>query len=87
MPSAFLRLKELQLNKTRMTWPEVEQIIALMPKLELVELGYNELRQLTSEGSSDTAGASTIQVLNFDGNELDDWSHVARALGRYDAYV
>lgn len=75
------------MNKTIMTWPEVEQLIAFMPKLELVELGYNGLRRLLSQGPPDATGASAIQVFNFDDNKLDDWSHVARALRGYRVYV
>ncbi|KAH7911409.1 hypothetical protein BJ138DRAFT_1238414 [Hygrophoropsis aurantiaca] len=77
--SAFLKLLELQLSSTMMTWEELTNVIAFMPLLHLVEFGYNHLTRLSSDTSpGDTI--STIQSVNLDGNDLSDWRHICHSL-------
>ncbi|EGN95650.1 hypothetical protein SERLA73DRAFT_60351 [Serpula lacrymans var. lacrymans S7.3] len=81
-PSNFLKLTELQLNGTMMTWEELTSVIAFMPKLRIVEMGYNTLSHLSSRQSLPAVHAG-LEVINFDSNELVDWSHLCHALGPY----
>ncbi|OBZ69257.1 Tubulin-specific chaperone E [Grifola frondosa] len=84
---AFLNLTELQLNATMTTWPELRGIISRIPKLQLIESGYNHLRELSSEESaSQPQEVNTIlKILNLDGNELYSWSGVCASLQPFTA--
>ncbi|KAG5636409.1 hypothetical protein H0H81_008149 [Sphagnurus paluster] len=86
METAFLNLTELQLNGTKMTWPEMQTVTAAMPKLRLVEMGHNSLVQLQTEDSSPTSN-NTIQVINLDSNNCSDWTHIWKSLSYYKWYV
>ncbi|KAF8636511.1 hypothetical protein AX17_003325 [Amanita inopinata Kibby_2008] len=78
--NAFLNLIELQLNRTMTTWPALTTIISIMPRLRLVEMGYNRLsRLLTNESSTCTS----IQTINLDGNECGDWINLCDCFGKY----
>ena len=83
-PSPFSSLKDLQLNQTLITWKEAKKIIAFMPNLEILELGYNGLNRLDSCDSLSNSGPA-LKVLNLDSNACQDWSHVCRAMRPYHA--
>ncbi|KIJ69172.1 hypothetical protein HYDPIDRAFT_80917 [Hydnomerulius pinastri MD-312] len=75
--SAFLRIRELQLNSTLISWEEFREVASFMTSLQAVQLGYNRLKTLTSRSSPPIP---ELQVINFDGNELDDWIQVSKSL-------
>lgn len=87
MASSFLNLKELQLNGTLTDWEKLTRVLLpVMPKLEVVEIGYNRISHLSLESPlSDTP--SKLQTLNLDGNELDDWEGICAALDRFPTCV
>ncbi|KAG2146862.1 uncharacterized protein EDB93DRAFT_1147758 [Suillus bovinus] len=76
--SAWLRLSELQLNGTWVSWEEFTSIAIRMPQLRIAELGYNGLTSLSHAKISTVL--SRIEILNFDSNKLDDWQHISEAL-------
>ncbi|KAG1803312.1 hypothetical protein EV424DRAFT_1331038 [Suillus variegatus] len=76
--SAWLRLSELQLNGTWISWEEFTSIAILMPQLRMVELGYNGLTSLSHAKISTVLGH--IEILNFDSNKLKDWQHISEAM-------
>jgi len=78
--SAFVKITELQLNGTLMSWREMQEVTALMPSLRLVEMGYNRLATLPSGPVN-----SAIQVINLDSNECHDWTHIYQATVPYTA--
>lgn len=67
-----------------MTWPETEKLILAVPNLRLVEMGYNRLRRLSV---FPTPVEPHIEVVNLDGNELDDWAHICETFKSYNTYV
>jgi tubulin-specific chaperone E len=82
IPKAFLNVTSLELNGTLMTWPELQSIASFMPKLLAVEMGYNNISQLTvAEGP--TASQSLINTLNLDSNNITDWIQLTQALEPY----
>ncbi|KAF8910750.1 hypothetical protein CPB85DRAFT_1551514 [Mucidula mucida] len=82
LSSAFLKLTVLQLNKTLTSWSEMERIIAFMPQIQVVELGYNGLDHLASDDIP-CANASPLETLNLDSNQLGDWVHILQSLQPY----
>jgi hypothetical protein len=79
--SVFERIVELQLNDTMLLWRETQEIISLMPKLKHLELGYNELHDL-SPASGDYLQPH-LTSLNLTTNHLNDWRHVCESLVFY----
>jgi hypothetical protein len=67
-----------------MTWPETENLILSIPSLRLVEMGYNHLTCLSL---SPTPAKPSIQVVNLDSNELNDWAHICETFKPYRKYV
>ena len=84
--NAFNSLTELQLNGTLMTWLEMQTVIASMPNLRLVEMGYNKLATLSSPDDR-LSDNKVLRVINLDSNMLSDWVHVCTSLYRYTSYV
>ncbi|KLO19152.1 RNI-like protein [Schizopora paradoxa] len=84
--SSFANLRELRINQTLISWPEVITLVSAMSNLRYLEIGYNRLRQL--QGSSvvknnntqSVSGATNLQTVNFDGNELEEWNDAAMSL-------
>jgi hypothetical protein len=64
----------------------MQEVTAYMPKLEVVELGYNLLCWLVPS-TFQSPPESTIISFNLDSNECCDWSHICQALRRYGSYV
>lgn len=86
MQTAFSALTELQLNGTMMTWTEMQEVTAHMPRLRLVEMGYNHLVQLQIPTLSVSLN-SMIEVFNLDSNLCSEWYHVYNSLLHYRSYV
>ena len=90
LSTAFLNITELQINKTLLTWNEMQAIIAFMPRIQTVEMGYNHIHRLSddneeqiSDPSSSNAGILALQTLNLDSNHLRDWVHILQSLQPY----
>ncbi|KAI0362453.1 hypothetical protein OH77DRAFT_1467198 [Trametes cingulata] len=79
---AFERVEELQLNATLTTWEEFQAILAYMPALRTVELGYNRLRMLDSGAGTAPLGSNmtTVQSINLDSNELDNFGSICSSM-------
>ncbi|KAJ7864819.1 hypothetical protein B0H14DRAFT_2440573, partial [Mycena olivaceomarginata] len=81
MTAAFTNLIELRLNGTLTTWNEMQHVTAAMPALQIVEIGYNFIDELSSTNSIHQG--STIETINLDSNELRDWVHISDSLRSY----
>ena len=75
---AFSRLTELQLNGTLMSWQAIMEVLALMPRLQRLESGYNRLQNLTSLPQDNPEPVLT--TLNFDTNQFCNWAETCQAL-------
>lgn len=75
---AFSRLTELQLNGTLMSWQAIMDVVALMPRLQRLESGYNRLQTLSSLPQNHPE--PVITTLNLDSNQLSDWTETCQAL-------
>lgn len=82
LTDAFPRLKEIQLNDTRLTWTDMKSITACMPQLEAIEMGYNQLSRLADVTFS-TPYNTTVLFLNLDTNLISDWVHICASLKEY----
>lgn len=90
LPSAFLSLEELQLNKTLLTWIDfTEYLLPHLPNLTTVELGYNRLDHLSDEttGRKPPTTETRLSTVNFDGNSLNNWSEICLSLAKYPTCV
>jgi len=86
LTDAFPRLKEIQLNDTRLTWTDMKLITAYMPQLEAIEMGYNQLSRLV-DATFSTSYNTTVRFLNLDTNLISDWLHICASLREYQSYV
>lgn len=87
---AFSHIKELQLNATSTTWDNIRVLESYMPSLQLLETGYNQLRSLRTNqdhAKGDQAHISQLQIINFDSNELTDWTATCNGLRPFTKYV
>ena len=75
---AFSRLIELQLNGTLMSWQAIMDVIALMPRLQRLESGYNRLQNLSPVPQD--SPEPVLTTLNFDSNQLSNWAETCQAL-------
>jgi hypothetical protein len=75
---AFSRLTELQLNGTHMSWQAIMDVVALMPRLQRLESGYNRLQDLSSLPQD--YPEPVITTLNLDSNQLSNWTETCQAL-------
>lgn len=86
--AAFHKLEELQLSATLSTWDDFQALLAYMPALRTVELGYNRLRVLVGDSASRPAHrAPTLQDVNLDGNELNSMTDICNALSGLPRWV
>lgn len=79
---ALAKIKELQLSSTLTTWHNIRVLVANMPSLRLLEVGYNQLRSLALS-ADDTAQITphlNMEVINLDSNDLSDWKETCIAL-------
>ncbi|KAJ7074091.1 hypothetical protein C8F01DRAFT_8067 [Mycena amicta] len=79
--TSFANLIELRLNATLTTWHEMQLITGTMPRLRIVEIGYNRLDQLCSS----VPGSAALESINLDSNSLRDWNLICTALIHYPA--
>lgn len=86
MQTAFSALTEIQLNGTMMTWTEMQEVTANMPKLRFVEMGYNRLERLQTSALTVSLD-SAIEVFNLDSNLCSEWDHVYNSLLQYPSCV
>ncbi|KAG6851293.1 hypothetical protein H0H93_011729 [Arthromyces matolae] len=82
LKSAFLHLTELHLSGTMMSWSEMQTVTAVMPSLEVIEFGYNNLTSLLTTDSVVTAN-QTLRVLNLDSNACSNWLLISKAIRHY----
>lgn len=90
LSSAFLNLQELQLNKTLLTWRDfTEYLLPHLSKLTSVELGYNRLDHLSEQAtlSKPPRADTKLSTVNFDGNNLNNWSDICSSFAKYPTYV
>ena len=85
LDGAFQNLTDLQLNATFLSWTEMQTITSNMPKLQLIEMGYNCLSRL-SDGMIRPHDCN-IQVINLDTNNCSDWVHLCASFSEYHSYV
>jgi len=91
--SSFANLRELRINHTLISWPEVIALVSVMSNLRYLEIGYNRLRQLQgnavvkNNNAQGVSGVSKLQIVNFDGNELEEWTDVAMSLSTFPSFV
>lgn len=86
LTSAFIKLIEIQLNDTLITWTEMQTITASMPQLQVIEMGYNRLTALGGD-KPPTSMNSSIHFINLDSNFLSDWVHICASMREYKSYV
>lgn len=82
LPSAFPGLEELRLNHTMITWPEILQLIPVMPSLQVLEFGRNGAETLAHTGS-ERLSPSKLKCINFDENKLHSWIDVMVAVSSF----
>ncbi|KAF8965202.1 hypothetical protein BDZ97DRAFT_1904102 [Flammula alnicola] len=82
LTNAFLKLTEIHLNDTLMTWTDMQTITASMPQLQAIEMGYNRLTRLGSD-KPPTSYNSTVLFFNLDSNSCSDWIHICSSLREY----
>lgn len=80
---AFSCLRELQLNRTFISWIEFRDVAKFMTSLRSVELGHNYLESLSARSSS---AVPELVSLNFEDNLLDDWIQTAKSLREITTY-
>lgn len=83
METAFLRLTELQLNGTMLTWLEMQTATAAMPNLRLIEMGHNSLTRLQTMKDKSPPPNDAVQLINLDSNACSDWVHIWKSLNHY----
>ncbi len=84
--NAFASLRELQINAVLVTWTEIRVLTNYMPKLQIIETGYNQLQRLVADDSrlpADITINSALEVINLDSNELTEWAQTCEAIGSY----
>ena len=85
LEGAFPNLTDLQLNATFLSWAEIQAITTIMPKLQLIEMGYNHLSRLS--GGMIRPHDCNVQVINLDTNNCSDWVHLCASFREYHSYV
>lgn len=83
MEFAFEHLTELLLNDTVTTWSEMQTIIAFMPNLSVIEMGYNSLKRLQSQDSVRAPLNNSVKTINLDSNFCFDWEDIWKSLEQY----
>lgn len=66
-----------------LSWSNLTLLLSRMPELHYLELGYNRLRFLGTAHLSQTLSLSKLEVLNLDGNELEDWLDVMTSVAPF----
>ncbi|KAF9454620.1 RNI-like protein [Macrolepiota fuliginosa MF-IS2] len=76
----FDPLTELRLNNTLMTWQDITTIIATMPKLQHLEIGYNGLTDVSFDPNHQSRSTVPVRTVNLDSNRIYGWERVCSAL-------
>lgn len=85
LEGAFQNLTDLQLNGTFLSWKQMQAITSIMPRLQLIEMGYNCLSHLS--GGMIQPHDCNVQVINIDTNNCSDWFHLCASFSEYHSYV
>ncbi|CAG8521457.1 5927_t:CDS:10 [Dentiscutata erythropus] len=82
--NAFLNLKNLSLNHTRISWDQIELLEPSFPSLENLQLGFNNIRLLYNNENekenhpvNKVKGFVKLKVLNLESNGIDSWDTIA----------
>ncbi|RCI07047.1 hypothetical protein CU098_013582 [Rhizopus stolonifer] len=65
-------LKTLALNYTAISWNDIQLLSSSLPKLEDLQLGGNELSELSE------INLPYLKCLNLEDNQINDWNQVAK---------
>ncbi|KAG0025293.1 hypothetical protein BGZ81_007254 [Podila clonocystis] len=85
--ASFRSLRCLALNRVYMTWDEVELLEPSIPNLEMLQFGFNLLKELgkTDENTSSfpvshqkVKGFANLQDIHLEGNAFQDWNQILR---------
>ncbi|CAG8480640.1 10838_t:CDS:10 [Acaulospora morrowiae] len=82
---AFLNLKNLSLNYTRITWDQIELLEPCLPNIENLQLGFNDIKLRTvDDGDKENqtikkiSGFAKLKIINLESNDIRTWDEVAR---------
>ncbi|CAG8685773.1 10461_t:CDS:10, partial [Cetraspora pellucida] len=82
--NAFLNLKSLSLNYTRIFWDQIELLEPYFPSLENLQLGFNNIRLLSNNVNekenhpvNKIKGFVKLKVLNLESNGINSWGTIA----------
>ncbi|CAG8485532.1 411_t:CDS:10 [Diversispora eburnea] len=81
--TGFSNLKSLSLNYTRITWDQVVLFEPCLPNLENLQLGFNNIENLSSGNNQETnkkkvKGFLKLKILNLESNAINMWDEVIR---------
>ncbi|RHZ74066.1 hypothetical protein Glove_227g71 [Diversispora epigaea] len=81
--TGFSNLKNLSLNYTRITWDQVVLFEPCLPNLENLQLGFNNIKTLSSENNQEAnnkkvKGFLKLKILNLESNAINMWDEIAR---------
>ncbi|KAF9935260.1 hypothetical protein BGZ65_003430 [Modicella reniformis] len=80
----FRNLRCLALNRVYLTWDEVELLEPSMPKLKILQIGYNQFTELGKTNktvpimSQKVKGFANLKELHLEGNMFTDWNQILR---------
>lgn len=78
---AFVSVRVLSLNHTKIQWDQLEILESHLPNLEQLHLGFNELRSLSSVVETHaqcTPAFSKLTLLNLESNDIEEWIELER---------
>ncbi|CAG8825175.1 26772_t:CDS:10, partial [Gigaspora margarita] len=82
--NAFLNLKNLSLNHTRISWDQIELLEPCFPSLENLQLGFNNIRSLYNNEKekenhpiNNVKGFLKLKALNLESNSISSWDTIA----------
>jgi len=71
--NCFSSLKALYANKMKLTWPEVQKLMSISPKIEELYLCYNQITTVEYSTVFDN-----VVFLNLEGNQICKWDEVLK---------
>ncbi|CAG8452149.1 9831_t:CDS:10 [Funneliformis caledonium] len=86
-PNAFLNLKNLSLNYTRISWKQIELLESNFSILENLQLGFNNIRISEDFDESNKEnfnklnkikGFAKLKIINLESNIISSWDEIAR---------
>jgi hypothetical protein len=75
---AFSKIRDLRLDRTLISWAEIQILSARLPMLESLQLAANDYAKLESKGLS--ASLARLRILNLDRNRITDWKDLMETL-------